>query len=162
MGKSTLYFKSKKPMVIIGESGPFIKIRKIYSQSFKTFLLKNNFINDEWNALNVLTKNASTVGAIDLNFFTPDISFFHKLKNNEFDLLYLVGSDNLDFIKKNEFIIYQGSHGDKMAQIADIIFPSPAYTEQEGLFINLEGRLQQRVKATYPPGDSKKIGKFLI
>ena len=157
---NSLFLKSKKPMVIIGESALSLKSGKFILESFKTFLLKNNFINDEWNALNVLTKNASTVGAIDLNFFTPDISFFHKLKNNEFDLLYLVGSDNLDFVKKNEFIIYQGSHGDKMAQIADIIFPSPAYTEQEGLFINLEGRLQQCVKATYPPGDSKEDWKI--
>jgi NADH-quinone oxidoreductase subunit G len=41
-----------------------------------------------------------------------------------------------------------------MAQIADVIIPSPAYTEQDGLFINLEGRLQRCIKATYPPGDS--------
>ena len=66
----------------------------------------------------------------------------------------MVGSDNLDFVKKNEFIVYQGSHGDRMTQIADVIIPSPAYTEQDGLFINLEGRLQQCIKATYPPGNS--------
>ena len=38
-----------------------------------------------------------------------------------------------------EFIVYQGSHGDRGAEIADVILPSPAYTEQNGLFINLEG-----------------------
>jgi NADH-quinone oxidoreductase subunit G len=83
-----------------------------------------------------------------------NFNFFDKLNKNQFDLLYLVGSDNLDFVKKNEFIVYQGSHGDRMTQIADVIIPSPAYTEQDGLFINLEGRLQQCIKATYPPGNS--------
>ena len=95
---------------------------------------------------------------IDLNFLDIDkknnFNFFDKLNKNQFDLLYLVGSVNLDFVKKNEFIVYQGSHGDRMTQIADVIIPSPAYTEQDGLFINLEGRLQQCIKATYPPGDS--------
>ena len=74
--------------------------------------------------------------------------------------MYLIGSDNLDFDKKNEFIIYQGSHGDRLAQIADIILPSPAFTEQNGSFINLEGRLQKAVKATYPPGVSKEDWKI--
>ena len=123
---------------------------------------KNNFINENWNAFNVLLQNASSVGAIDLGFFEKDNSFnfFNKLKNNEFKLLYFVGSDNLDFVKSNEFIIYQGSHGDRMAQIADVIFPSPAYTEQNGLFINLEGRLQKSNKSTYPPGSSKEDWKI--
>ena len=32
--------------------------------------LKNNFINKEWNALNILYQNASTVGLIDLKILT--------------------------------------------------------------------------------------------
>ena len=80
----------------------------------------------------------SNILSIDLNFFMQEDSFFQKLKNSEFNLLYFIGSDNLNFVKKNEFIIYQGSHGDRMAQIADVILPSPAYTEQNGFFINLE------------------------
>ena len=157
--KSTL-LKSKKPMVIIGESALALKSGKFILENLKNFLLKNNLINEEWNALNILTKNASTVGAIDLNFFMKEDSFFQKLKKNEFKLLYFVASDNLNFVKKNEFIIYQGSHGDKIAQTADIILPSPAYTEQDGLFINLEGRLQKCLKASYPPGSSKDDWKI--
>ena len=45
--------------------------------------------------------------------------FFTELYT--FDIVYLVGQDNLDFVKKDEFVIYQGSHGDKGAEIADII-----------------------------------------
>mgnify|MGYP003330451931 CR=1 FL=1 len=86
--------------------------------------------------------------------------FFDKLKNNQFKLLYLLGSDNLEIKKNNEFIIYQGSHGDRMAQIADVILPSPAYTEQNGFFINLEGRLQKAFKATNPIGNAKEDWKI--
>ena len=72
-----------------------------------------------------------------------------------------MGSDNLHIKKENEFIVYQGSHGDKGAEIADVILPSAAFTEQNGLYENLEGRVQG-LKATYPIGEAKKIGKFLI
>ena len=161
---SKIFLKSKKPMVIIGESALELKSGKFTFENIKKFLSDNNFINDKWNALNILIQNASSVGAIDLGFLSKNKNnnfvFFDKLNNHDFNLLYLVGSDNLDFTKKNEFIIYQGSHGDRIAQIADIILPSPAFTEQNGLFINLEGRLQKSVKATYPPGDSKEDWKI--
>ena len=159
---SKILLNSKKPIVIIGESALELESAKFILQGIKKLLKENNFINDNWNAFNVLLQNASSVGAIDLGFFEKDNSFnfFNKLKNNEFKLLYFIGSDNLDFVKSNEFIIYQGSHGDRMAQIADVILPSPAYTEQNGLFINLEGRLQKSNKSTYPPGSSKEDWKI--
>jgi len=68
----------------------------------------------------------------------------------------LLGQDNLDFSKKDEFIIYQGCHGDKGAEVADIILPGSAYTEQDGYFTNLEGKIQKCSKASYPPGDAKE------
>ena len=63
--------------------------------------------------------------------------------------------------KENEFIVYQGSHGDRGAEIADIILPGAAYTEQNGLFSNLEGRVQECRKASYPAGDAKEDWKIL-
>ena len=75
---------------------------------------------------------------------------------NKFELVYLLGQDNLNFNKKNEFVIYQGSHGDKGAEIADIILPGAAYTEQSGHFTNLEGKIQKAYKASYPPGEAKE------
>ena len=86
--------------------------------------------------------------------------FFYNLKNKKFKLLYLLGSDNLDIKKDNEFIIYQGSHGDRGAELADIILPSAAYTEQNGLYENLEGRLQECKKASYPIGESLEDWKI--
>ena len=50
--------------------------------------------------------------------------------------------------------MYQGSHGDRGAEIADLILPSAAFTEQNGLYENLEGRVQECKKASYPIGDA--------
>ena len=52
--------------------------------------------------------------------------------------------------------IYIGSHGDKGASIADVILPGATYTEQDGYFTNLEGKLQKAYKASYPPGEAKE------
>jgi NADH-quinone oxidoreductase subunit G len=40
--------------------------------------------------------------------------------------------------------------------MADIILPGSAYTEQDGYFTNLEGKIQKAQKASYPPGDAKE------
>ena len=79
-----------------------------------------------------------------------------NLENNKFEIVYLLGVDSLKFKKKNEFIIYQGSHGDKGAEMADIILPGAAYTEQDGYYTNLEGKLQKAYKASYPPDEAKE------
>ena len=68
----------------------------------------------------------------------------------------MLGADNIDFEKGDKFIVYQGSHGDKGAEMADIVLPGSAYTEKNGLFVNLEGKLQQAYKASYPPGDARE------
>ncbi len=150
---------SKKPIIILGQSILLSNSGKYIFESIKSFLKKNGKINSEWNSFNIISENASTVGSIDLGIFkTVDGSneTLSKLENNEFDIVFLLGQDSLNFNKKNEFIIYQGSHGDKGAEIADIILPGAAYTEQNGFFTNLEGKLQKAFKASYPPGEAKE------
>ncbi len=155
---------AKKPIIIIGESALELKSGKYIVEELKNYLKKNNFINEEWNAFNFLPQNASTVGLIDLKILQKEDeekkSFFSKLKNNQFKVLYLLGSDNLEIKKNNEFIIYQGSHGDRGAEIADLVLPSAAYTEQNGLYENLEGRLQECKKASYPIGEALEDWKI--
>jgi len=173
ISKKILSFK--KPLIIIGESALMLQSGKYIFEELKYYLTNNNFINAEWNALNILVQNASTVGLLDLKMISQDNNnnfiFFDKLRSNKFKLLYLLGSDNLEFKKNNEFIVYQGSHGDRGAELADVILPSAAYTEQNGLYSNLEGRVQECKKASYPIGDSledwkifnlilKKLGKI--
>ncbi len=57
---------------------------------------------------------------------------------------------------KSAFIVYQGHHGDIGATKADIILPSAAYTEQSGIYVNLEGRPQIAEKAVSPVGKAKE------
>jgi NADH-quinone oxidoreductase subunit G len=156
---SSLIKEAKKPLIIFGQSSLKNKSAKYIVESVKSFLEKNNKISDEWNSLNTISENASTVGSFDLGLYkTVDGSneVLKDLEDHMFEIVYLLGVDSLKFEKKNEFIIYQGSHGDKGAEIADIILPGAAYTEQNGYFTNLEGKMQKAYKASYPPEEAKE------
>ena len=83
-------------------------------------------------------------------------SVLDNLKNNKYEFVFLLGQDNIDFEKKNEFVVYIGSHGDKGAGLADVILPGSAYTEQSGHYTNLEGKIQKAYKASYPPNKAKE------
>jgi NADH-quinone oxidoreductase subunit G len=147
---------ANNPIVIMGESLLNLSSSRYFFNSIKNFLTKNKKISEEWNSFNILSCDASTVGNYDLGIINESNNLLEDLQNHKFDIVYLMGQDNLDFNKKDEFIIYQGSHGDKGAEIADIILPGSAYTEQEGYFTNLEGKIQKAYKASYPPGDAKE------
>ncbi len=147
---------ASKPMIIIGESLLKLNSSEHLFNLIKNFLKKNNKFTEDWNPLNLLSCDAATVGNFDLGILNNEKNLLEELKSNKFEIVYLVGQDNLEFNKKGEFVIYQGSHGDKGAEIADIILPGSAYTEQDGYFTNLEGKMQKAFKASYPPGEAKE------
>ena len=150
---------SKRPIVIFGQSALKSKSAEYLFESMKNYLSKINKISKEWNSINIISENASTVGSFDLGIYKKSNDrneILKKLNDNFFDVIFLLGQDSLNINKKNEFIIYQGSHGDKGAEIADLILPGAAYTEQDGFYTNLEGKIQKAFKASFPPGSAKE------
>ena len=100
----------------------------------------------------VLHSAASRVGALDLGCTTVggvDAAIVGA------DVVYNLGSDEMD-IAAGAFVIYQGSHGDRGAHRADVILPGAAYTEENGLFVNTEGRPQLAQRAGFAPGEAKE------
>ena len=156
---SKLIKEAKKPIVIIGQSALISQSGKYIFESIKFYLNKNNKILENWNSLNIISESASITGSFDLGIYKTSNGLNEvliDLKNHNYEIVYLLGQDSLKFKKNNEFIIYQGSHGDNGAELADVILPGSAYTEQDGYFTNLEGKLQKAYKASYPPGEAKE------
>jgi NADH-quinone oxidoreductase subunit G len=100
----------------------------------------------------VLHTAAGRVGAMDAGCTTKG-GVDAALKGA--DVVYALGVDEIE-IAKGPFVIYQGSHGDRGAHRADIILPGAAYTEEQGLFVNTEGRPQLALRAGHPPGEAKE------
>tara|TARA_Y100001970_G_scaffold245868_1_gene313258 strand:- start:1210 stop:3240 length:2031 start_codon:yes stop_codon:yes gene_type:complete len=156
---SNKLIKSKKPIVILGQSTLKNDSGVYIFEEIKKYLKNINKINKEWNSLNILSTNASTVGSFDLGIFSSkdgSNKSLNKIKDQDAEIIFLIGQDNVKFKKNNEFVVYIGSHGDNGADMADIILPGAAYTEQDGYFTNLEGKLQKAYKASYPPGYAKE------
>ncbi|WP_136684638.1 NADH-quinone oxidoreductase subunit NuoG [Falsirhodobacter xinxiangensis] len=100
----------------------------------------------------VLHTAASRVGALDVGAVT-DGGLKAALEGAE--VIYNLGADEVE-IAPGAFVIYQGSHGDRGAHRADIILPGAAYTEENGLFVNTEGRPQLALRAGFAPGEAKE------
>ncbi len=100
----------------------------------------------------VLHTAASRVGAMDVGAVTEG-GIEAALEGAE--VIYNLGADEVD-VAPGAFVIYQGSHGDRGAHRADIILPAAAYTEENGLFVNTEGRPQLALRAGFPPGEAKE------
>ncbi len=100
----------------------------------------------------VLHTAASRVGAMDVNAVTEggmDAAIAGA------DVIYNLGADEVE-IAAGPFVIYQGSHGDRGAHRADVVLPGAAYTEEQGLFVNTEGRPQLALRAGFAPGEAKE------
>lgn len=100
----------------------------------------------------VLHTAASRVGAMDVNAVTEGGL---KAALDGADVIYNLGADEVE-IDAGATVIYQGSHGDRGAHRADIILPGAAYVEEQGLFVNTEGRPQLALRAAFPPGEAKE------
>ncbi len=102
--------------------------------------------------LMILHRAAGRVGAMDVGAVTEGGL---AVALDGADTVYALGVDEID-IPVGPTVIYQGSHGDRGAHRADIILPSAAYTEEQGLFVNTEGRPQLAMRAGFPPGEAKE------
>ncbi|GHG28399.1 NADH-quinone oxidoreductase subunit NuoG [Paracoccus aerius] len=100
----------------------------------------------------VLHTAASRVGAMDVGAVTEG-GLTAAIDGAE--VIFNLGADEVD-IAPGAFVIYQGSHGDRGAHRADIILPAACYTEENGLFVNTEGRPQLGIRANFAPGDAKE------
>jgi NADH-quinone oxidoreductase subunit G len=102
--------------------------------------------------LMILHTAAARVGAMDVGA-TTEGGMAAALDGAE--VIYSLGADEVE-IGDGAFVIYQGSHGDRGAHRADIILPGAAYTEENGLFVNTEGRPQLAMRAGFAPGEAKE------
>ena len=87
----------------------------------------------------------------------PVLSEYRRTReaNGDIEAVYLLGADEFDMARLGgAFVVYQGHHGDAGAHRADVILPAAAYTEENGLFVNTEGRPQLAMRAGFAPGEA--------
>ncbi|KAL3302494.1 NADH-ubiquinone oxidoreductase 78 kDa subunit mitochondrial [Colletotrichum asianum] len=152
---------AKRPMIIVGSGVTDHEDAKAFYETVGAFVDKNaaNFLTEEWNGYNVLQRAASRAGAFEVGFTTPSAEVAETAPK----FVWLLGADEISEkdIPKNAFVVYQGHHGDRGAQIADVVLPGAAYTEKAGTYINTEGRVQMTRAATSLPGAARTDWKII-
>jgi NADH-quinone oxidoreductase subunit G len=159
---------AERAMIIIGDE-VLLRQDAIYLQSLAhAICTKYSFIKEEWNGFNILHTNASSVAMLDIGFKPSKEGrgyreILQAAKDGQIKLLYLLSTDELDEESLGKaFVIYQGHHGDKGANYANLILPAAAYSEKDGIYINLEGRAQYARKAIAPPGQARSDSSILM
>ena len=152
---------AKRPMIIVGSGATEHPDAKSIFEMVGSFVDKNaaNFITPEWQGYNVLQRVASRAGAYEVGFTTPSPSITSTTPK----MIWLLGADEIteSDIPKGAFVVYQGHHGDRGAQLADVILPAAAYTEKAGTYVNTEGRVQMTRAAVSLPGAAREDWKII-
>ena len=152
---------AKRPMIIVGSGAAEHPDAKSIFEFIGSFVDKNatNFLTPEWQGYNVLQRVASRAGAYEVGFTTPSPAVASTMPK----MIWLLGADEIaeSDIPKEAFVIYQGHHGDRGAQLADVILPAAAYTEKAGTYVNTEGRVQITRAAVNLPGAAREDWKII-
>ncbi|OKL58817.1 NADH-ubiquinone oxidoreductase subunit, mitochondrial [Talaromyces atroroseus] len=152
---------AKRPLIIVGSSIAEHADAKSVFETVGQFVEKNasTFRTPEWQGYNVLQRAASRAGAYEVGFTTPS----PEVANTTPKIVWLLGADEISAsdIPKDAFVVYQGHHGDRGAQLADVVLPGAAYTEKSGTYVNTEGRVQVTRAATSMPGAARDDWKII-
>jgi len=157
---------SKKSLIIIGNSAINYRDGKEVLNVCSEIAKKYNVSNNNFNGFNILQQDISKVGAIDIGFYNQDfaVNFDQNIKKHisKFNpVVFLLSCDEINHsILEGAFIVYLGHHGDDLAQLADIVLPSPAFTEKSSTYMNMEGRVLQTTRCYHPLGVSKEEWKI--
>ena len=158
--------EAKNPLIIIGTSAINHEEGQNVLNNCAEIAKKLPNSNNNFNPLNILHQDISRVGALDLGYYNSlfNFSFEENLKNiinKTKPVVFLIGQDEIDMEVLNDaFVVYLGHHGDKGASVADIILPTPAYTEKTSTYVNTEGRVLQTSKCHSSLGEAKEEWKI--
>jgi NADH dehydrogenase (ubiquinone) Fe-S protein 1 len=101
----------------------------------------------KWNGFNILHKEVGNIGALELG-----IKLYNQNRNlSNPKLVYLLNCDNFNSkdIPSDAYVIYQGTHGDKGAERANLILPGATYVEKSGTYVSTDGRVDISRQVTY-------------
>ena len=163
---SEVLFNAKNPIIIVGTSAINTSEGCSVLKTCAEIAKKLPNFSESFNPLNILNQDISRVGSLELGFVNKifDEDLEKKLKEEialNKPVVFLLGLDEINPRSlEGSFVVYCGHHGDVNAQHANIILPTPAYTEKSSTFMNIEGRTIQTSRCHNPLGDAKEEWKI--
>ena len=149
--------KTQKPFIIVGSG---VK-KRIDSKAMSALIEKlsryTNVVNEDWLGINFLPIKANTVGSNLMGISQKNKS---KLTSKKWKFIYCVG---LDFFQKDslfpnpffksQFVVVQTPYvfPSLLKEKEGLLLPTTVFTEKDGIFVNLESRIQKTSTALISP-----------
>lgn len=159
--------KAERPMIVFGTGAVARPDGAAILALGHRICERFGLVRDGWNGWNLLHTAAARVGGLDLGLVPGEggrdvAGILEGVERGEIEFVYLLGADEIDVSRlENAFVVYQGTHGDRGAPVADVILPGAAYTEKNAIWVNTEGRVQHGRLAVFPPGEAREDWKIL-
>jgi len=163
--------KTQKPFIIIGSGVKNRLDSKTMSALIEKLSNYTNVVNEKWLGINFLPVKANTVGSNLIGINQKNKS---KLTSENWKFIYCIG---IDFFQKDslfpttflksQFIVIQTPYAFPLFLKGKkgLLLPTTVFTEKDGLFVNLEGRIQKTSTSLLGPSlarDDVKIVSALF
>lgn len=143
---------AKFPLVFVGISA----LGEPNSSGLMSEIMK--WCNKTKAVFNVIPLDASWGGALEAGYKPGGVDILNEIAP---ELIISLGADYIFYDYCPTKMIYIGFQGDVGAENADLVLPGSAYTEAEGIYVNMEGRGQRALSVTTPPGDARQDWKII-
>lgn len=105
-------------------------------------------------------KNPNSRGAEEMGFDNDSRSLLEMAASGEIKVLYIFQHNFQEeeakkLLARAEYVILQGSNWTDTADFCNLVLPSATQAEEEGTFINFEGRIQRFEQAFLPLSESR-------
>jgi NADH-quinone oxidoreductase chain G len=161
-GKQTVLCKkfihSKSPIFLLGSQS--MKKKNIFMFNFFSDFCKYKLKKENINYINTILLFTGYISSLYIGLNKKNIRTKLFSKNK---ILYLLSVDYFDisFLKKNDFIIYQGHTGDHLLKLADVLLPGCSQFEKNASYLNLEGKIQKSKYIFNPPINGRTDWKII-
>ena len=147
-----LFGKAERPVVLVGPGALAAGGQGAAHKAADAL----GVVRDGWNGFGVVHTSASRMGGLLLGYAAD--GGMAAVSDAAPKVVLLLGADEFDARSRfpDATIVYMGHHGDAGAHAADIVLPGAAFTEKDGTYVNVEGRVQRTEKAIFAPGDARE------
>ena len=119
--------------------------------------INNLKINQVKMDVNVLTLHSGKINSLELGVYETFPTNIYEGPNIHY-LLNVETTKNIDY---NDFVIYQGTHNEKIRTRCDIILPSLTWLEKSSIYINCFNMPQKTHIATNAPKNAREDWKIV-
>ncbi|MBI9045094.1 MAG: molybdopterin-dependent oxidoreductase [Anaerolineaceae bacterium] len=144
---ASLISSSENPVLVYGNTIPDTAAKSLVELA-KIIGAENN---DKFNMIS-MKGNANSVAASQYSLDAP-----FALGNNQ--VVYVALGDEkpseqlIQKLEKAPYLIVQASYHSKLTAMADVVLPVQNWLEQDGTYINAEGKIQQAIHSLEPTSD---------